>query len=216
MRRGLAGWLRLVLLRVPVPALALSLALLPAAAARAQDDGRLHVSGALVARGEVALGAFAAPVLKATRLNDQTAALAGARAALVLERRFMVGGGYYSSTPVEVQCRPAPGCEQDFRFSYYGAEGEVLFGASRTWHHSVQLLFGRGFVHLGEGTFSGGAEDTVAVSELTYHFNLRWRRWARVALGAGWRAVREVETPGLDDAALSGAAATVTLKLGRF
>lgn len=178
----------------------------------------------LLGRRGVSVGGFGAPVLKFSRLAGSDAVLSGGRGGVILNRRFVVGGGGYAvaSENIRTDFRFEDGTRPSLQLEYGGLELEVITRPARLVHATVSLLLGGGSASYTSRSDRGATVSTrtlasnVFVAEPGVHAELNVTRWFRPGMGFGYRHVNGSDLPGVNDAGLSGAVGTLTFKFGRF
>ncbi len=166
---------------------------------------------------EIESGGFGAPVVKLTQINDEVGILAGVRGGWIINRRLSIGaGGYGLANSIDAGVTTPDTLELEF--GYGGLELEFIGFSDRLFHYTFTALIGGGSVSFRdtEGNESDIKSDAFFVAEPTANVVLNVTSFFRIALGAGYRLVWDVDTPGLTQEELGGPTATLTFKFGQF
>jgi hypothetical protein len=170
-------------------------------------------------------GGFGAPVVKFTWINGQSAFMFGGRGGWIINHSLVLGGGGYGVVS-EVDAPEGVLPEQgplDIEFGYGGFEMEYIFRPESLIHFGTYTLIGVGTDNLvkdvgpvTESHQTVSASDLVFVLEPGVNAELNVITWFRLNAGVSYRLVSGVNQVGLKNSDFSDAAATLTLKFGRF
>jgi hypothetical protein len=180
--------------------------------------------------GDIDHGGFGGPVVKMTQIADEFGVIVGARGGWIIDHSLIVGGGVYGMATHNMELDTEeiggdPDLEYHLEMGYAGFELEYLMQPHRLVHASLHALIGGGGVAYLEGGPDGHwndedvdvlSSDGFFIAEPGMNLELNVARPFRVALGAGYRFVSDVDLPGLADDDLSGFTTTVALKFGSF
>ncbi len=168
--------------------------------------------------GEVQHGGFGGPVMKITTFRDDVGILVGGRGGWIINHVLALGGGGYGLTNnIEAPIRG-----YYLNVGYGGPIVEFIIASNRLVHASVNLLVGAGGVNYREeywefdndGYFI--QDDAFFVMEPGVDMELNVTDFFRVNVGISYRYINGVESKGLEDSDMSGVAATLMLKFGKF
>jgi hypothetical protein len=177
-------------------------------------------------QGGLQSGGFGGPVLKYTQVKNQDALLVGGHGGWIINHRVVLGGGGYG---LATQVDAPPGvlpveAPLDISFGYGGFEMHYILHSDAVVHATFSTLVGGGgvvYVRHGE-MYSDhhhdqvGDSDAVFVLEPAIGGELNVTKWFRLAAAGSYRMVTDVEQQALDNADLSGFAATLDFKFGKF
>ncbi len=165
-------------------------------------------------------GAFAAPVLKLTKIGDHTGIIAGGRAGWIINKKIVVGAGYYTlANEVSSDYRVLPE-NQDLMigFNYGGLEFEYLVLFESKFNLSLSMFLGSGgitfYLKDKSKSFSYG---NLLVWEPQISFELKLNEWIHADAGISYRMISsytEVYEVSWND--LNGIAGILTIKLGGY
>ncbi len=171
--------------------------------------------------GDVEHGGFGGPVVKVSDVDGDAVLFAGGRGGWIINHTLVIGGGGYGMV-TEVRADGPRGRER-LDFGYGGFEVEYLVQSDLLVHGSILALVGAGGLSYAYDTRDGDAQharhdeqDAVFVTELLAQVELNVTTWFRLALGGGYRLVRDVDLVGVDDGALSAPVGSLSAKFGRF
>ncbi|MCU0612045.1 MAG: hypothetical protein MUE60_09690 [Candidatus Eisenbacteria bacterium] len=181
-------------------------------------------------RGDIDHGGFGGPVVKLTEIADEFGVIAGVRGGWIIDHRLTLGAGVYGMASQNMELDPmeiggVPGQEYRLEVGYAGLELEFAAQPHRLMHVTLQTLVGGGGVAYLEGERAGHWDDEDAqtlssdgffIAEPGINLELNVAKPFRVALGASYRFVTDVDLQGLANEDLSGLGATITLKFGSF
>lgn len=189
-----------------------ALLILAAATVRAAEDrtlvGSIHHHGA-----------FIAPVLKATEMQDQLALLVGGRVAWVANHQFALGVGGYGLTSDVESGHFSPDTTALLNFGYGGLEIEYIFFPHHMFHFTLYSLIGGGgasFYTRDPGIEFGPDGDAFFVFEPGFNLEFNIREGWRLDFGYSYRFVSDVSMEGLSNKDLRDITAVLTLRLGKF
>ncbi len=175
-------------------------------------------------RGKTKYGGFGGPVVKVGRIAGEDAVFSGGRGGLIINNKFVIGGGGYSLARENVRTgfTFSNGDEPALGLDYGGLEFEYIFRPHRVVHVTGYTLIGGGEATYEVFRESNGATSTqrlaseVFVLEPAVNAEVNISTWFRMGLGAGYRYVDGSDLPRANDGALSGAVGTLTFKFGKF
>jgi hypothetical protein len=168
--------------------------------------------------GQVQHGGFGGPVMKITTFRDDVGLLVGGRGGWIINHVLALGGGGYGLTNnIEAPIRG-----YYLNVGYGGPIVEYIIASNRLVHASVNLLIGAGGVNYREDYWDIDEhsifieEDAFFVMEPGVDLELNVTNFLRVNAGISYRLIDGVESRDLDDSDMSGVAATLMLKFGKF
>ena len=177
-------------------------------------------------KGNVTHGGFAGPVLKYTQMLDQDAFLVGGRGGWIIGKRLYVGGaGYGLVNKIESKLEYA-GTDSArslyLGLGYGGFELGFIVASDRLIHMTFQILIGAGGVahadmdNLDDINVEDMNGDAFFIAEPAVDVELNVTSFFRICLGASYRWVSDVDMAEFGDSDISGFAAVLTFKFGRF
>jgi hypothetical protein len=162
---------------------------------------------------------FGAPVIQYVRLRQQDALMIGGRGGWNVTPALTLGGGLYG-TMTEVDAAPtipgAPG-PLDLELEVFGLETEYTLRLGAPIQITASTFLGGASArYVRDGTSEQhGETDFLLLVEPAAGLERRIVGWLRLNLAASYRFVAGVEQAALGADDLAGAAARLTLKLGR-
>jgi hypothetical protein len=172
--------------------------------------------------GDLQSGVFGGISAKATRINGQWNALAGAEAAWVINHSFYIGGGGYATITEPL----AEGLSFDTTMLRVGYGGGIIgyqFMPDNLLHVGIQTMVGAGMIGQHRGDWPDvfdqrdqNAPDVFFVVEPAANLELNVSKSIRLDVLASYRFVNGVETAGITNQSLSGPSLGMTLRFGWF
>jgi hypothetical protein len=172
--------------------------------------------------GGLTSGGFGGPEVKFTSIDDDFAVLVGARGGWIINHSFILGIGGYGLVQDNINRYPIGFDRYNFlTMGYGGFMMELDFNPHKLVHGSGIILIGGGA--LGRA-ISGpyyrepldNTEDGFFVVEPEVNVTVNMTSFFRISTGASYRFVSDVEMSGLTNGDISGPAATLTLRFGKF
>ncbi len=173
------------------------------------------------------LSGFGSVDFKVTELIDTRAMVLGARAGLVVNRRFLFGlGGYGIATNLEFDGNPSSG--QIRPLQLYGGYAGMLIGGivapRKMFHISFPLLLGAGGVEVSDENFFPRSSDSGYSIERSAFFvvepglelEVNVTRVLRLAIGGSYRWVRGSDLTTVTDDDLTNWAGNFAIRFGGF
>ncbi|UYQ94285.1 hypothetical protein MKQ68_04160 [Chitinophaga horti] len=173
--------------------------------------------------GKMRVGGYGAPTIHFTPFADKFAIMMGGNAGVMLNSRIMLGaGGYALVNDIESPRVNVDDPTRYWNFWYSGFVAEYTFNSNKLFHWGAGALIGGGAVAKGvrwkpdsdsdrwidqSGFFAAEPYANVEINVATF---------LRIGVGASYRFIQGSSTPGISDSDMSGPAAHVTLKAGRF
>lgn len=172
--------------------------------------------------GEFSCGGYGGPVVKFTSIDNDFAVMAGGRGGWIVNHSFVLGAGGYGLVQDNIDRYPISFDRNNFlTMGYGGFMMEYDFSPHRLVHGSGIILIGGGELsraisgpyhwetldNTGDGFFVVEPEVDVTVNMTSF---------MRISTGASYRFVSDVEMSGLTNGDISGPAATLTLRFGKF
>jgi hypothetical protein len=143
-------------------------------------------------------GAFGAPEIKITKLVDQSALLVGGRLGWIINKHFVLGGGFYSLVSnINTGMTDVEGKSYYLGFSYGGLELEYVFLPDNKFNFSADMLFAGGGVSY--SVKNKNAEDSydltqdLLVWEPSLNFELKTLSWMHVDFGLSYRFISQFD-----------------------
>jgi hypothetical protein len=165
-------------------------------------------------------GAFGAPVIKYTRLAGQPALIVGGKGGWIINKRIVLGAGYYSLTSNVNSNVSDPESNQNLLldFNYGGLELEyLLFYASR-YNVTIGMLLGSGGLNFHiQDMNKKFSNRNLLVWEPQLNFEAELFQWLHADAGISYRmisAYTELYNISADD--LQGINVLLTFKFGRY
>ncbi|MFQ5707351.1 MAG: hypothetical protein ACE5HO_07870 [bacterium] len=168
--------------------------------------------------GKIESGGYGALVLKTTQIKDEMGLMVGGSGGWILNHSFVIGGAGYGLVTNVGSNQIVFGNDTFLNMGYGGLWLEYIPEPRKLWHVSFNILVGAGGLNLRSRNFSRNffEWDSFFVAEpgavlmlnITHHF--------RVGLGASYRFVDGVDLGDVSDNDVSGAAANVFFKFGKF
>jgi hypothetical protein len=161
---------------------------------------------------------YGAPVIKFTQFGSTYGLLVGGRGGVLINDRFMIGGGGYGFTRNMKETINSE--EKELNIGYGGMMLEYHFFPKKLVHFSLGVLAGGGGI--GEDDDEDDENDSdrydgsfyVVEPELNIHLNIT--RFCRVGIGASYRYIKEIDMFGISDKALSRFSGSVMVAFGWF
>lgn len=162
-------------------------------------------------------GGYGGPVWKLTTINGKIASLSGGRGAWLINHRFGIGGGGYS-TITDVKSDFIEGQKPLFiALDYGGFELEYIHQSDKLLHWTAHAFFGKGTVeleyHAPEKDF---LSDGIYLIEPSLNADVNLAKWFRIGVGVSYRVVMGLELEPLTQADISGFSGLIILKFGSF
>lgn len=203
--------MRITALRNVVVALA-ALTVVPLSA-QAQDEY-------LLSSGPREIGGFGGPIYRVTQVSGETMVLAGGGGAMLINRRFAIGGmGVGGTSAVDAILGGVP-TRGEMDFGYGGLTLEVITRPSKLVHATYGVLLGGGGISVWpddrrpRSTFDETESFGLAEPQLSAEVNIV--RWMRIGVSGGYRFVFGSEETRLANTNLSGASGSVVFRFGKF
>ena len=165
-------------------------------------------------------GAFGAPVFKYTRLAGQTAMIIGGKGGWIINRRFVLGAGYYVLTSNVSSDFTDPDYNQNLMldFNYGGLDFEYLLLYDSRFNLSISMLLGSGGLNFYLNDISKKfSSRNLLVWEPQLNFEIELYKWLHADAGISYRlisAYKEVYNISKND--LQGINVLLTLKFGKY
>lgn len=189
----------------------------------------------LFGKNSIESGGFGAIMLSLGRFNKQEALMVGARGGWVINHYLSFGlGGYGLTTPVRVS-NPDYTKDLDLELGYGGFYVEPIIGSRYPVHISVPILIGAGGASIQYqpentvGTTTSDDEndenyvpsvrvesDGFFIIEPGINIEFNFTKFLRVAIGGSYLYVENLNLQNIRAKDMSGPAANLTIKLGKF
>lgn len=174
--------------------------------------------------GEVDFGGYGGPAVQFTSVNQQLGVLVGGGGGVIIGHMISIGGAGYGLVN-DVTEESAPAEKPYLVLGYGGGYLQYIHRSDDLIHFTGSVLIGGGGVSFrkdyetmieeSESTRDTSA-DAFFVVEPSLEAELNVAKYFRVSLGAGYRFVTGIETPGLKDSDISGPSARIIFKFGSF
>jgi hypothetical protein len=165
-------------------------------------------------------GAFAAPVFKYTKLNDQSALLTGGRVGWIINKQIVLGAGYYAtSSNIESSV-----FNTDYnknlmlRMNYGGLEFEYLLLKNTKFNLSFDMLLAGGGVSFYLiGITKGFSGRNLLVWEPQVNIEMKLTDWLHADAGVSYRMISSyLEVYNITRENLQSINLLITLKFGKY
>ena len=165
-------------------------------------------------------GAFAAPVLKYTRLTGQSALIFGGKGGWIINKRIVLGAGYYALTSDVSSDFTDEEYNQNLllEFNYGGLEFEYLVLYESRYNLSINMLMAGGGLNFYlkniNKNFSG---RNLLVWEPQLNFEVELYEWFHADAGVSYRMISGyTEVYNISKNDLQGINVLLTLKIGEY
>jgi hypothetical protein len=176
--------------------------------------------------GDIEHGGFGGPVVKFTELKDEFGILVGGRGGWIINHTFVIGGGGYGLVNSDIDEREiSPDTTIYMTMGYGGLDLEYIANFNKLIHMTVSTLIGGGGIDYmvksrnedwDHGHYRGDDADAFFVFEPAINGEMNILKFFRVDAGVSYRFISGIATEGIGDNDLSGPAANITLKFGKF
>ncbi|MCK7553908.1 outer membrane beta-barrel protein [Chitinophaga sedimenti] len=172
---------------------------------------------------KIRVGGYGAPTVHFTPFADKFAVMTGGNAGVMLNSKIMLGAGAYALVnDIEAPRTNIDDPTRYWNMWYTGFVAEYTFNSNKLLHWGAGALIGGGMV--GKNTrWKPDTENHTWVDESSFfaaepyaNLEINIAKFLRVGVGASYRFIRGSNTPGISDGDMSGPAAHVTIKAGRF
>ncbi len=165
-------------------------------------------------------GAFAAPVIKLTRIAGHTGIIAGGRAGWIINKRLVLGAGYYTlANEVSSNYLVQPG-NKDLLLdlTYGGLEFEYLILHESLYNLSLSMLLGSGGLNFYlKDVSTKFSNQNLLIWEPQVSFEVKLNDWIHADAGISYRMISSFtdvyHVTGND---LTGITGILSLKLGAY
>jgi len=159
------------------------------------------------------IGAYIAPVIKVSRLNNELAVLAGGQGGLIFNRSFVIGlGAYGLVNEIEVNTQS----HQLLDFGYAGLLLGYVNRSHKIVHFSIHSLIGGGGLRYRTCFYDDWYDDMLFVFEPSLDVEVNVTKHFRIGLGGSYRFAHGVEFDELMNDDISGPSGALTFKCGVF
>lgn len=134
--------------------------------------------------------AFISPVIKFQSILDHTSYTGGARFGWVINDRFVIGGGFYSSLnsiPTDI-VDSQNGKNVLLKFNMGGLEFEYIFIKSELIHTSLLFFGGGGGLYFSTQPNNSYSRN-ILVWEPEFYSEIKIEKWLRCGIGVGYRFI---------------------------
>lgn len=165
-------------------------------------------------------GAFAAPVLKLTKIAGNTGLIVGGRAGWIINKRFVIGAGYYTlANEVNSNYVVLPDNKNLLiDLNYGGLEFEYLILYESTYNLSLSMLFGSGGLsfHLKDEN-KKFSDRNLLVWAPQISFEVKFNEWLHADVGISYRLISSyTDVYNISRNDLQGITGILSLKLGGY
>lgn len=168
--------------------------------------------------GDMQHGGFGGFGFRVTSLNGQTVVMSGGGGAWLINSRFFIGGSGYSNMSDDIKAPVPFESEQVFmNINYGGLNLGYVFNPDKLYHVTIDALIGQGNINYSQrNSDKHWKSDNFFVLEPSVNLELNVVRWCRIAVGASYRLVNDVEIQNLQNNDIDGLSAGVSFKFGKF
>ena len=163
-------------------------------------------------------GGFGGPVIKFTQVNGEFGLLIGGRGGWIINHAFVIGGGGYGLTSSVSSNIIQDGELLNLTMGYGGVEMEYIYLSDSLVHASIYLLLGGGGLTYKD--FSNGEYpkiiDKFWVANPSINIEVNITPFFRIAVGAGYRFITDVDLGYLTNSDIAGVEGVLTFKFGKF
>jgi hypothetical protein len=168
-------------------------------------------------------GGFGAMVFKPSVMNGDFAMFTGIRGGWIIDHTVIIGYGAYDNAnevaiPDEAALQYNTN-DLNLKFSYNGFEFEYIQNSDNVFHYSYYTLIGWGRVSYQKSGFNDeydAIDDHCFVVEPSFNTETNISTWMRFDAGVSYRYVAGAKLVGLNSMDLSGPAANIAFKFGKF
>lgn len=168
-------------------------------------------------------GAFGAPVVKYTRLINQSSIILGGRFGWIINKSIILGGGVYAlaSNVKTNMIDPKSGQDVLLGVTYGGLEFEYVLFPNEPVHASIDMLFAGGGLTFEVPNRSVPHTSYFSQDMLVWEpgINLEFDvvDWLHIDAGAGYRIISSYKTNyGVGISNLEGMSGILTFKFGKY
>ncbi len=178
----------------------------------------LYASEETLFSGKMEHGGFGGFGFRVTSLNGQTVMMSGGGGAWLINSRFFIGGSGYSNMSDDIKAPVVIESDQLFmNINYGGLNIGYVFNPDKLYHLTIDALIGHGSINYSQReSDDNSTSDNFFVIEPTVNLELNIVNWFRLAFGASYRVVTDVEIQKLHNSDLGGLSAGVFFKFGKF
>lgn len=174
----------------------------------------------LIKPGTRQYGGFGGPMARITSIAGETMVMGGGGGALLIDRRFAIGGAGFGGTRAVDAVLDGNRRRGEMDVGYGGVTFEVITRPSRLIHATVGALLGGGTISVYPDNMRprnrANSDATFGVIEPQVGVELNVSRWFRMGATAGYRAAFGGETDRLAENSLSGASGSLVFRFGKF
>jgi len=160
-------------------------------------------------------GGFGGPVLKATKIGDNTNYLMGGKGAWLINHQFYLGGGG-QGTLKDIN-------SEGERMAYGGLIFGYIGQPNKPVNYSLEMLIGGGRIGMSglhdevtSHNTQGDSSDGFFAAEPAVLVNFNLSRFATASVGLSYRYISGSNQATLTDSELSGLTAQLSFMFGRF
>lgn len=165
-------------------------------------------------------GAFAGPIFEYTKLAGQSALIVGGKGGWIINKRIVLGAGYYALTSNVSSDYIDEENDQNLLldFNYGGLEFEYLVLYESRYNLTINMLMAGGglnfYLNNSSKRFSG---RNLLLWEPRLNFELELYKWLHVDTGISYRFISSyTELYGITQKDLQGVNILLTLKFGEY
>ncbi len=185
---------------------------LPLAAA-AQDEY-------LFDNGPREIGGFGGPMYRVTSVAGETMSLGGGGGAMLVNRRFAIGGMGVGGTRSVDAIINGTAQRGEMDFGYGGLTLEVITRPSKLLHATYGVLLGGGGISVwpddSRPRDTSDNTEIFGVIEPSLGLEVNVVKWMRVGVVGSYRIVTGADEPKLVNNDLNGASASLVFRFGKF
>ena len=165
--------------------------------------------------GKMDFGFYGGPIIKFTEMNDEFAVLIGGRGGLLINHRFLIGGGGYGLAN-EIPAGHMWPNDYLLELGYGGLVLEYILRPRKLIHLSFYTLIGGGGLCFRDQWYEPWDHDAFFVAEPGIDLIMNITNCFRIGVGGSYRYTSGINSDGLQDEDIMGPSAALTFKFGWF
>lgn len=162
------------------------------------------------------IGGYGSPELRMTTVNGDFAILMGGRGGLIINHKWVIGGGGWS-VKNNLKLNQNSQNPTQLNMKYGGVFLAYIFSPDDPIHFGIDLLLGGGNVSIKEIDSNREISlDRFFITEPGASVILTVSHYVRISLGANYRFISQANLENIGNSDLSGPALYGTIKFGLF